>query len=92
MPRGGKRDGSGRPSTWSSGCRFQDTKLIRVPKSIADRVLKYAHDVDMGRDLVSEVNLLQQENKLLNEQIDLLIDRNEQLCEKLSNLKFGSKA
>lgn len=46
MPRGGKREGAGRRSSWASGCRFEETKLIRVPKAIADQVLQYAHDVD----------------------------------------------
>lgn len=51
MPRGGKRKGSGRKSTWRSGCKFEDTKLIRVPKAIADEVLKLAHKLDAGESL-----------------------------------------
>lgn len=46
MPRGGERKGAGRPSTWKSGCKFEDTKLIRVPSAIADKVLKFAHELD----------------------------------------------
>ena len=53
MPRGGKREGSGRKSTWKSGCKFEDTKLIRVPKAIADDVLEIAHKLDSGDSLDS---------------------------------------
>lgn len=48
MPRGGSREGAGRPSLWKSGCKFEDTKLIRVPFEIADRVLEYARRLDAG--------------------------------------------
>jgi hypothetical protein len=51
MPRGGKRKGSGRKSTWKSGCKFEDTKLIRVPKAIADELLNIAHKLDSGETL-----------------------------------------
>ncbi len=46
--RGGSRKGAGRPSGWASGCKFEDTKLIRVPKAIADKVLDAAHKIDVG--------------------------------------------
>lgn len=46
MPRGGQREGAGRKSTWASGCRFEETKLIRVPSAIADQVLNFAHQLD----------------------------------------------
>ena len=51
MPRGGKRKGSGRKSTWKSGCKFEDTKLIRVPKAIAPQILEIAHKLDSGESL-----------------------------------------
>lgn len=46
MSRGGKRQNAGRKTSWVSGCRFEDTKVIRVPEIIADQVLKYAHQLD----------------------------------------------
>lgn len=54
--RGGRRDKAGRPSTWASGCKFEDTKLIRVPVAIADRTLEIAHKLDAGEasDLVTK--------------------------------------
>ena len=51
MPRGGKRDKAGRPSTWASGCKFEDTKVIRVPKEIVDRLLEIAHKLDAKEPL-----------------------------------------
>lgn len=40
--RGGKRKGSGRRSTWST----TDTKVIRVPVSLADQLLEIARYLD----------------------------------------------
>ena len=45
---GGAREGSGRRSTWASGAKKEDSKLIRVPGYIADEVLKAAHHIDAG--------------------------------------------
>ena len=50
--RGGKRKGAGRKSTWVSGCKFEDTKLIRVPTAIAERLLDLAHKLDAGEDVI----------------------------------------
>lgn len=51
MPRGGKRKGAGRKSTWKSGCRFEDTQLIRVPRAIASEIMQIAHKLDAGESL-----------------------------------------
>jgi hypothetical protein len=48
MAHGGKRTGAGRKSTWRSGCPFNETKLIRVPIAIAQKVLDIAHRLDAG--------------------------------------------
>ena len=48
MPRGGKRAGAGRKSSWPSGCGREDTKLIRVPIALADELLEIAHRLDGG--------------------------------------------
>jgi hypothetical protein len=58
MPRGGHREKSGRKSTWKSGCKFEDTKLIRVPKAIAPKLLEIAHNLDANEalDLATESN------------------------------------
>lgn len=63
MPRGGKRERSGRRSTWASGCKFEDTKVIRVPAAIADRVLAIAHHLDSGL-VVELVSLVKEETSL----------------------------
>lgn len=51
MPRGGYREKAGRPSTWKSGCKFSETKLIRVPVAIADQLLEIAHRLDASESL-----------------------------------------
>lgn len=51
MPRGGKRSGAGRRSSWASGCGREDTKLIRVPIALADRLVEIAHLLDSGHEL-----------------------------------------
>lgn len=51
MTRGGKREKAGRPSTWKSGCKFKDTKLIRVPAAISDKLLEIAHKLDANESI-----------------------------------------
>jgi hypothetical protein len=58
MPRGGYREKAGRKSTWKSGCMHKDTKLIRVPISIADELLKIAHKLDAGESFNSSTEQL----------------------------------
>ncbi len=41
MPRGGKRAGAGRPK--GTGKYAEPTKAIRVPVSMVDKILEYAH-------------------------------------------------
>jgi hypothetical protein len=67
MARGGYREKAGRKSTWVSGCKFEETKLIRVPIAISDRVLEIAHKLDSGEniDLVSE-----SKNEIVTESIE----------------------
>lgn len=50
MPRGGYREKAGRKTTWASGCKFEDTKIIRVPKAISNEVLEIAHKLDAGKN------------------------------------------
>src|SRR5436190_9662955 len=57
MSRGGKREKAGRPSSWASGCKFEDTKLIRVPAAIADRLLEIAHRLDANEFFELETKL-----------------------------------
>lgn len=47
MPRGGKRDGAGRPSVW----QHKETKLVRIPVAIADQLMDIAHKLDRGEVL-----------------------------------------
>lgn len=52
MPRGGKREGAGGISTWKHG----KTKTIRVPVSLADKVLAVARWMDDPSDAIDPVS------------------------------------
>ena len=47
MPRGGKRKGAGRKSTWNN----RETCLIRVPKKFHAQLMGIAHRLDAGASL-----------------------------------------
>ena len=49
MPRGGKRKGAGRKSSWQNN----ETVLIRVPKVLASQLIDIAHKLDEGKSLES---------------------------------------
>lgn len=70
MARGGAREGAGKPSSWSSGCKYEDTKLIRIPKAIGDKVLELAHKVDEGIDYEIVTKSLKEENERLREKLN----------------------
>lgn len=82
MPRGGSRKGAGRKTSWASGCQFEDTKVVRVPKEIASEVLEIAHKLDEGAEVVYD-DSLKVENQKLKEQV-------EQLEEEVESLKESS--
>lgn len=73
MP-GGQRQGAGRKSTWASGAGRQDTRSIRIPKNIANKLMDIAHHLDAG----GEVNLdyvtqsIKDENRELRAEVDRL--------------------
>jgi hypothetical protein len=74
MARGGHRDNSGRKSSWASGCSIENTKLIRVPIAIADKVLESAHNID-AETLLDKVNLIKAiDNQELIERAKLIIN------------------
>lgn len=74
MARGGAREGAGKPSSWKSGCKYEDTKLIRVPKAIGDKVLELAHKVDEGIDYEIVTKSLKEENERLRDKLEHLQD------------------
>ena len=74
MVHGGFRSGAGRKTSWSSGCTFEQTKLIRVPSVISGRLLELAHSLDSGEqvDIVTKSNddnnlLIQRAKEILND-------------------------
>ena len=70
MARGGYREKAGRKSTWVSGCTFEETKLIRVPIAISDKVLEFAHKLDGGQNIDLETKLLKEENQRLKNELE----------------------
>jgi hypothetical protein len=59
MPRGGIRKGSGKKSSWKSGCKFEQTKLIRIPSSLASQLLEIAHWLDDGGEVEKVIKPVQ---------------------------------
>ena len=60
MKRKKNEKGVGRKTTWASGIRFEDTKLVRVPVSFAKPILEVAHWLDAGEISIDEIRLLVQ--------------------------------
>ena len=50
MPRGGKRKGAGRNSSWKNS----QTCVIRVPEVLSERLMEIAHKLDAGEVLENE--------------------------------------
>lgn len=55
MPKGGAREGAGRPSPWKSSSK---TKILRVPEELADEVLVYAKKLDRQRTSENQLKKL----------------------------------
>ena len=62
MTRGGAREGAGSQSVWKSG----KTKVIRVPETLADRVLEYARALDENNDSLDLVPEPVTQSKVVN--------------------------
>lgn len=57
--RGGYRERAGRPNSWDSGCPHENTKLIRVPIAISDRLMQIAKALDAGMEVVVQPKQLE---------------------------------
>lgn len=68
MPRGGSRKGAGRKSSWKSGCKQEQTKLIRVPSILVSQLLDIAHWLDGGGTIEKVTKSIQGELPLLSNQ------------------------
>jgi len=55
MPRGGSRSGAGVISTWKQG----RTKTIRIPISLADRLIEVARAMDEGNEVVINLSTIE---------------------------------
>jgi len=51
MPRGGRRENSGRKLKWNLG----KTKAVRIPEAIADTIMEVAKRLDRGESIESIV-------------------------------------
>lgn len=67
MPRGGYRAGAGGKPTWKSG----KTKTIRVPESLAEKVLQIARILDEEGPLALEDNKINARTETGSKVIDL---------------------
>jgi DNA mismatch repair ATPase MutS len=85
--RGGAREKAGRKSSWVSGCRQEETKLIRIPEKLAKQLNEIAHRLDAGEiiDLVSKS--IREENEDLKREVGLLKHQLTQSSEEIKQLK-----
>ena len=96
---GGRREGAGRKSGWASKSKKEDSKLVRVPSYIADKVLKAAHYIDAGGiinyqfDSVNQINDTQLDSVTQsNIQLDRLTDLIERYKLQAKDTRDWSKA
>lgn len=82
MTRGGKREGAGRPTSWTSGVKFEETVLIRVPRFLKEKLLDIAHQLDAGEDINVDINAVNREQEI--ESLQLKLAEADQLNQQLS--------
>jgi FtsZ-binding cell division protein ZapB len=85
--RGGAREKAGRKSSWVSGCRQEDTKLIRVPKKLVEQLNKIAHNLDAGELIDLDTKSIKEENERLKQEIDMLKQQLSQVSDEAKRLK-----
>lgn len=93
MPRGGRRKGAGRKTAWESGCSFEETTVVRVPKYLKDEILEIAHRLDAGEeiDLVSK-SLRDKNDYLEGKVLELEKELNQPKQLKLSSFETVTKS
>ena len=98
MPRGGKREGAGRKTQWVSGCTFPETTVIRIPRTLRDKLLEIAHRLDAGDEIdlvtksIKDKNLYLEDKVLeLNRELEKLRNEPKQLDLSSINLVTKSK-
>ena len=80
---GGRREGAGRKTTWASGARKEDSKLVRVPGYIATDVLKAAHYIDAGGVINYQLDSVTQSD---GHQLDSVTQSNNSQLDRLTKL------
>lgn len=90
--RGGAREGAGRKSSWASGCRQEETKLIRVPKKLVNELDQIAHRLDAGEIIDLDTKSIREENEALKKQVDLLKQQFSRSSDEIKRLKREKEA
>jgi chromosome segregation ATPase len=85
--RGGAREKAGRKSSWVSGCRQEETKLIRVPEKLAKELNEIAHKLDAGEIIDLDTKSIREENESLRQEIDLLKQQLSQSSDEIKRLR-----
>ena len=85
--RGGVRERAGRKSSWVSGCRQEETKLIRVPEKLAKQLNEIAHKLDAGEAIDLDTKSIREENERLKQETGLLKQRLSQSLDEIKHLK-----
>jgi gamma-glutamylcysteine synthetase len=85
--RGGVREKAGRKSSWVSGCRQEETKLIRVPEKLAKQLNEIAHRLDAGEVIDLDTKSIREENVHLKREVALLKQQLIQSSEEINRLK-----
>ena len=89
MARGGARKGAGKKSTWVSGCKFNETTTIRIPKTIKAQLLEIAHKLDANEALDSVTKLSDKVTESYRLENDQLKIRMKRLEESLARTRVG---
>lgn len=85
--RGGARERAGRKSSWASGCRQEETKLMRVPGKLVEQLNEIAHRLDAGEIIDLDTKSIQEENETLKQEINLLKQQLSQSSDEIKRLK-----
>jgi len=85
--RGGVRQKAGRKSSWASGCRQEETKLIRVPEKLIKQLNEIAHRLDAGEVIDLDTKSIREENEHLKREVGLLKQQLTQSSEETKRLK-----
>lgn len=85
--RGGAREKAGRKSSWVSGCRQEETKLMRVPEKLLKELNEIAHRLDAGEVIDFDTKSIREENESLKREVALLKQQLSRSSDEIKHLK-----